>query len=420
MTKSRLVISLLIVLLAMHLLPLMYFTGIFTLLIFLFVLTQGNLKERITLLVRNKSFWMLLIPFLIYALSMATSEDLHSAWKSLEIGISLLIFPIIIGLIKIERKDIIIFLKSLVFLVAFLPVLGFIQQYFTYLEVQDTGLFYNDNLVSILDKQAVYYGFFINVALLTLFILWKKGEIRNTSTKILGVTSFILLVSTQYLLASRIAIALTVLMILAFAILFMISFLNRIQVLIFATGFIVLAFVMLFSFPKVLKRFQSIQHVEYRFDNPNPINHFNGEIKKENWNGLNTRLAIWECSIDAIQLKPIFGHGIGDGQQELYNIYEDKNFILAKSSNYNTHNQYLHFALIGGIIGFLAYLGHLLYFLRISLKKKHWLLFGFIFIYLITGLTENILGRNQGVVFISLTLSILVYFSPELSKKIKQ
>jgi len=198
----------------------------------------------------------------------------------------------------------------------------------------------------------------------------------------------------------------------------MIKHLNRKQTIILSSGFVLLAFIMMFSFPKVLKRFQSIKHIEYRFDNPNPINHFNGEIKKENWNGLNTRLAIWECTIDAIKMKPIFGHGIGDGQKELEAIYNKKNFILAKSSNYNTHNQYLHFALIGGVLGLLAYIGHLLYFIRYSYRNKYWLLFGFLMIYVITGLTENILGRNQGLVFISLLLSLLAYFSSKISKNI--
>ncbi|RYM34011.1 hypothetical protein ERX46_08580 [Brumimicrobium glaciale] len=414
MSKSRLVTLLLIALLAIHLSNAMYFTGIFTLIIFVVVLFLGNLASRLKVLLSNKLFWILIIPFLVYTVSIIYSEDLHFAWKKLEIGLSILIFPIMIGLTNIERKDIILFLKCMILLVAFLPVIGFVNQYSSYLVFNDTGAFYNDNLVSILGKQAVYYGFFINVALLTLFALLKKGEIKSNTARIIGSVSFILLICTQYLLASRIAIALTALMIVTFAIAYMAKHLRRSQLILFSTGFVLMGVVLLFSFPKVLKRFQSIKHIEYKFDNPNPINHFNGEIKKENWNGLNTRLAIWECTLDAIKIKPLFGYGIGDGQKELQEIYKEKNFILAKSNYYNTHNQYLHFTLIGGVLGLLAYTLHLLYFVRYSIQKKHWLLFGFLLIYMTTSLTENILGRNQGVVFISLLLSILVYFSGKI------
>lgn len=414
MSKSRIITLLLIALLAMHLSPAMYFTGIFTLIIFIVVLFLGNLATRVKTLLSNKLFWILIIPFLVYSISILYSEDLLFAWKKLEIGLSILIFPIMIGLTNIERKDITLFLKCMVLLVAFLPVIGFINQYSTYIELNDTGAFYNDNLVSILGKQAVYYGFFINVALLTLFALLKRGEIKSNTARTLSLVSFILLTCTQYLLASRIAIALTALIIVIFAISYMTQNLRRSQLILFSTGFVLLAGVLLISFPKVLKRFQSIKHIEYQFDNPNPINHFNGEIKKENWNGLNTRLAIWECTTEAIKNKPLLGYGIGDGQKELQEIYQEKNFILAKSNFYNTHNQYLHFALIGGIIGLLAYIGHLLFLVRYSIQKKHWLLLGFLFIYMITSLTENILGRNQGVVFISLIISMLVYFDGKI------
>ena len=375
------------------------------------MLFLGNLSSRVKELLKNKNFWVLIIPFFIYTLSILNSEDLGFAWIKLGIGLSILIFPIMIGLTNIDRKDIVLFLKSLVVLIAFLPVIGFINQYSNFQEFNDSGFFYNDNLVSVLGKQAVYYGFFINVALLTLFTLLKKGEIRSKTQRIIGLVSFVLLISTQYLLASRIAIALTGGMVVFFAIMYMAKRLQRRQIIIFSTSFVLLCFALLFSFPKVLKRFQSIKHIEYKFDNPNPINHFNGEIKKENWNGLNTRLAIWECSFEAIKAKPLLGYGIGDGHQELQEIYKEKNFILAKSNDYNTHNQYLHFALIGGFLGLFAYVAHLLYFVRYSFLNKDWLLFGFLIIYMITGLTENILGRNQGLVFISLILSLLVYSS---------
>jgi len=406
------------VLMTMHLLPISYFTGIFTLVILIVVLFTGNLAARLKGLFRNKLFWVLITPFLVYALSLLLSEDLQVGWKQLEIGLSILTFPILIGLTDLDRKDILLFLKLMVLLIALLPVLGFAHQYSIFQEVNDTGVFYNDNLVSIFEKQAVYYGFFINIALLTLFILWLQGEIRSKTAGIIGIFAFFLLVWSQYFLASRIAIALSVLIIITFAVLFMMRRLSRMQMVIFSVGLILSTLLLVVSFPKVLKRFQSIEHVQYRFDNPNPINHFNGEIKKENWNGLNTRLAIWECAIETIQQQPFLGHGVGDAQRELYTIYREKNFILAKASNYDTHNQYLHFALVGGVIGFIAFLGHLLFLVRYSFLKKNWLLLGVLLIYMVTCLTENVLGRNQGLVFISLLLSLLTYFSGRLSKKI--
>jgi O-antigen ligase len=181
-------------------------------------------------------------------------------------------------------------------------------------------------------------------------------------------------------------------------------------------GFLLAVVGLTILFPKVLKRFGSITHFEYRFDNTNPINHFNGEIKAENWNGLNTRLALWTCARDVIKEKPILGTGIGDVQDDLVKAYKEKNFIFALESNYNSHNQYLDVLLSNGALGLFVFLSFLIYVIQYARQTKNWLLLTILFVFLMSFFTENILNRNQGVVLFSLFIFLLMSNSQEKKK----
>jgi O-antigen ligase len=410
MDKSKLIAYSVIVILVLHFSPYFLVRNYAIASLGVIVLWDKNILRQTKTLFSSSLFWMLLIPFFTYSFSIFYTNNFDNGVNEIEKKAGLLLFPIIFGLVKLKLKDFYIVLKGIVLLVIVLPVLGFMVQLGVYNETGDSGWFYNDNLVSILDKQAVYYALFVNTALLMLIYLWQEKQLVSNLYKFLVGVSLVLLMCTQYFLASRTSMLTTAAIISCYLAWLIVRKLNPKQGVILASSSVLLVSIMLVLFPKVTGRYKSITNIEFTYDNPNPINHFNGEIKEENWNGLNTRLAIWKCAFEEIKGSPLLGYGIGSVQQQLVKNYKEKNFILALKANYNSHNQYLDVLLTSGIVGLLLFMGWLVSLISMAFKQKNFLGIGFLVIFAISSLTENVLNRDQGVVFISLMLAMLLCF----------
>lgn len=119
--------------------------------------------------------------------------------------------------------------------------------------------------------------------------------------------------------------------------------------------------------------------------------------RKVERNVLNLRLAKWKTSLQVIAAHPVFGVTNGDYKEELYQQYLKNDFRYCASKRYSSHNQYLYTATSNGLIGFLLLLGILIvpFFRKGNIKG----LFPFLGIMSIYFLTEDVLARQQGVVF---------------------
>lgn len=382
-----------------------------------FSFLQKEIIQKLKNLFTSVKFWLFVSPFLILVISLMYTPFLKEGLTLVQLRLPLLIFPFVFGLVKLSKTQLNIILKSFVLFVSLLPLIGFLCNIPEFVTNHDTGVFYNDNLVFIFNKQAVYFGLYINLAILSLFYFWFNNLLNNKTEKYLSYILLALLLTTQYLLASRVAIGISLISVLGGIILLGASKIGKKRALIMVLLFGASITFMSILFPKALNRFKSISSIEYKFDNPSEINHFNGEIKTTNWNGLNTRAAIWHCAWDEIKKQPILGGGIGSSQHNLMENYATHNFHFAIKSNYNSHNQYLDVLLTNGFVGlfvFLLFLGGLIYF---STKENNWLLFGFVIIFIISCLTENILSRNQGVMVVALFLSLLTYWTTSIKKR---
>lgn len=124
------------------------------------------------------------------------------------------------------------------------------------------------------------------------------------------------------------------------------------------------------------------------------------DVHSNNWNSLNIRLAKWECAIEVFKENNfLLGSGVGCTQDKLDEMYLKKNFTIGINKRFNTHNQYLHYLITLGILGLVAYLMFLVAAFYKSLKSSNFLLFSLLAIIIICGVTENIFGLNDGIVF---------------------
>jgi len=419
MNRKKLILCLTMLVIFFHLTWSVNFTNVAIGLLVLSILLDKRIGIKIRKLISTSQFWILISPFVVFSLSALYSSDGLRAWKEIEIKLPLLIFPFIYGLAPMSEKYRDLVFKFFILITILIPVIGFISQLGTYFETKDSGYFYNDHLVHYAGKkQAAYFGLYANFALVGVFYFWQKISVKTKLQKITLASAFSFLLIIQYLLASRMALLIMFLVIIGFLIVQIFTNTSRKQILSMLIGAALVSIGLIVLFPKVIKRFNSITHTDYQFDNTNPINHFNGEIKAENWNGLNTRLALWTCAWEQIEEKPFFGTGIGDVQNDLVKKYQEKNFIFALESNFNSHNQYLDIMLSNGIVGLFLFVCFILYILYLAIKNKSWFLAGVVVIVAMSCLTENILSRNQGVVVFIVFLSMLLFSEKETIKKI--
>lgn len=115
-----------------------------------------------------------------------------------------------------------------------------------------------------------------------------------------------------------------------------------------------------------------------------------------------SRMARWVVAIDLIAEKPIFGHGTGIEREMLTKAYHEKGMEISQENRFNSHNQYLGFAIDFGLLG-LTFLCIFLFgnIIR-NIKNKNEI---GLFFFIVIGaccLTENFLIRNMGVNFVAI------------------
>ncbi|WP_171032356.1 O-antigen ligase family protein [Polaribacter aestuariivivens] len=126
----------------------------------------------------------------------------------------------------------------------------------------------------------------------------------------------------------------------------------------------------------------------------------------------NIRYTIYNNSIELIKNAPFLGYGIGDYQEELNKSYQ-KNAPILLEKKYNSHNQYLGFLLIGGVLLLVSFLSFYGKKIILAYKTNNTLLISILIFYGVTMLFENILERENGVIFFALFIN---FFSLKKAK----
>ncbi|MEN8879646.1 MAG: O-antigen ligase family protein [Polaribacter sp.] len=118
----------------------------------------------------------------------------------------------------------------------------------------------------------------------------------------------------------------------------------------------------------------------------------------------NTRFEIYKNSFSLIKKSPFLGYGIGDYQEELDKVYQNNAPVLLNGV-YNSHNQYLGFLLIGGVLLLFTFLFYLSHKFNLAFKTNNTLLLSILVFYSVMMLFENILERENGVIFFSFLIN---------------
>lgn len=382
-------------------------TNILMVAIFLFSLISISKENFFNSLKKNKAIIGIALFFFIQVLSMLYSEDKKEGVALLVRRLPLLLLPI--SFFFINYKKVIWDKIALFYAVSTTvgSVVGFSYGVYCYFISKDSGFLYNDNISVILSKQAVYFAFYVSIAIVIYVVQLNQNIEFVKKNKVFFFLAIIWLFIIIFLLASRAAMLGLLLISFCFLSYNIIRKKKYLEGMLFVFCLVVGAVILSKLFPKTLNRFKGTTETSFQFENKNVENHFNAEYDESKWNGTNTRMAIWKCAVEIWKANPLIGTGIGDRTTDLNKQYQEKKFWYALNTNKNTHNQYLDILISMGIIGLLLFI--ILFFIYpiFTFVKQKQTLGVIVFVLLaICLITENMFDRYQGLIFISFILSI--------------
>lgn len=126
------------------------------------------------------------------------------------------------------------------------------------------------------------------------------------------------------------------------------------------------------------------------------------------------RTKIYTCTLHQIKEHYLLGIGLGDVQRSLDVCLAEFNLSNPFGNGlkeYNTHSQFLHFAIVGGIPNFVLFLGVFIYLILVAFRQKNKLLLTFTLIVLTNCFFENYISRVYGVLFFVLFSMALQNFN---------
>jgi O-antigen ligase len=358
----------------------------------------------------NKKVLLLFGLFAIYLLAAVFSEKNADTFDSVIKKIPLLLIPLGVLFIGSLDNDIhrTVF-KSYVFACFVASLVCLIWAIVTIISNNSFSIVTPDRkyyyfsylyLTSPLGITPIYLSLLFNMASLILFY---KQTFRSKSIQyalILWIGVFI------FLIASKVGIiALIIISILKAYAFIKNSVHKKIAILIIPVA-IILVGLSIYKLPFLKERFLA----SFKFDYHQEFGHL--------WTSNGYRLAIWSCTFETVKKEPLFGFGPGNGQKALQNTFREKGFIWGVRQSFNAHNDFLSIMLDVGIVGVLILVVLILWSGFESFKLND--MFSLSFIIMITTyfMTESILLRQRGLIFISFFYSLLLYKFPNKEKKL--
>ena len=138
---------------------------------------------------------------------------------------------------------------------------------------------------------------------------------------------------------------------------------------------------------------------------------YDNYVARQDANGSSVfqRVEYIKASLGIIKDHPVFGVGTGDIVTAFADYYEETNSKLRPEFRFRSHNQYLAITVAFGVIGLIWYLFSMLYPVFADKKNRNYLYLVFLFIMMLSMLTEDTLETQIGVTLFAYFNSFLVF-----------
>ncbi|MDF1674897.1 MAG: O-antigen ligase family protein [Vicingaceae bacterium] len=347
-------------------------------LLFVSSLLNGSFKFK-----EKKGILALTLLYVTYVVGLIYSINLKYGLFDLEVKLSLLLFPLVFFVSKIEMKKVADnILNSFIdgcFVASILSLISAAIQYYLY---SDINSFFYGELA--LYGHSSYMAIFLCFSSALIYIKnIKQGNKISFPKKDLFLLALFSLII--FFLVSKTGIISILLIHFAFIGYLIIK--NKLYLK--GTVVLVLISTLLFAgykaFPEVNNRFNELFTTVFS--------------ESEELNSTSSiRTEIWKTSVKILVQHP-FGVGTGDVKDVLVEYYMNSGLDYAAEKELNAHNQFLQIALATGILGLLVLLLMIFYPLYYAIKNKHIIYIVFLGLIIINFLTEAMLETLAGVVF---------------------
>lgn len=378
-------------------------------------ITEGAFGTKLCTL-KKAWIWPPILLFTVYLIGVTYSDNTGLAWAVTERKLSLILLPLMIGTSASFRKEhvgwsLFVFVWSGVVAMLVAYVVALVNGFANLQTTEWLEAITYEKLAGSIGFQPIYLSFylvFVFYAMLALYAdqrfegQWfyrKKG--RTFPLMVLVFVAIIMLSSrmeVMVLFATGAALIAT----------FMSSPGQRKKYGLLLLAAVVVAVAIIMSSNENRQRFTEM------FD-------ISTDYTENQYGGRSIRLHKWKNALECWAQQPLFGTGTGDMQQELDHTYSENEFDLALEHHFNPHNQYLETLLTVGILGFALLVFWFWGMIWKGWRNKNWLLFAFGVIVSLSVLTESMLERQWGVVFIAFFGTLLLtdnfkYFSDNSEK----
>jgi O-antigen ligase len=355
----------------------------------------------------NRAVLALVFLFLIYAAGIIYSFNKEEGFQILETKLSLIIFPLILSTrLQDIRQDINTYLRFFIYGCLLSGLICFSWSLYCYLKPMyilidgveyDLGAsyFYYNRLSPLIHPS--YLSLYVNVALLSLYYLVAKGEIKLTLKWYmisLFFGAFVLLLSSK---AGWLGLFL-ISMFIFISFLFKRKLVEGIIILIILGG---MFYVFNISAPQYSQRITSATEAV--------VNAGSDEKPETGNDGTSSRILVWQAAAELLLTHPLFGTGTGDAKKAMLEKYKEKGMVTEFEHKLNSHNQFLNTSVALGFAGLICLLLCLGLPIFLSLRNINMLLWGFCILSGINFLFESMLETQAGVMFYAFFGTVLCY-----------
>lgn len=368
------------------------------LLIVLFVLNwivEGDFLEKLNNIKQNKVVFVFTSLYIVHLFGLIYTDNLKSGWFDMEVKLSLLVFPLIIGSKPLTEKQVKGIIKSLIISIVYVG-LYLITRAITFYFFNHENVFYYQLFSPFIHPS--YLSMYINMAVA--FVLYQnyKGKKVFTNAYIVDKLLVLYLFAITFLLASKSGIFLFIIIVFVYLCL---EFYKNRKMIHFAVGSLIisLSFIALSYFSP--KNFDRIIHLIETI-NSNDIENNSNESSS-------LRLHLWSTSNEVIKDSFLLGYGTGDGKDILNKALEEKEITNAFKNKLNAHNAFYEMFLKLGMVGFVVLLLNIIFPSFIAFKQNN-VLYLFLVIILVFNFSfESMLETKAGVIFYAFFNSLIFF-----------
>lgn len=387
--------------------------GIVALVVFWLAKKMLN-KEKIRSFKQSNQWNMGVVGFVLLfawqAISLIYGNDIEMGLKNLESKLSLIIFPLILSDLNLQKQQLVALFKYYVYSIIVcnlflmtISVVHFVNE--------GTFLIYHD-FTAILGFHAVFYSYCLFLSILFTYYLFSKQQLRSRE-KAIQVLSLIIAFVALVISASKNVLVVTTLSICILLVSNLLSGKIKLKHLAWVIGIILIAIVTSYQSPTIKNRISELTQLN-GIENLEKIK--NGEVLKHEdrikFNGTSLRIVFWHLGLQRLQADNRLLIGLSPSDRRaIMNEEFQKVGLYPAYKDYNIHNQFLQILIELGVIGLLFYLAiHILYMVQ-SLKSKNYILLAYLLAFVFFQITESVIERNKGIVFFVFFLLLIQQLS---------